>query len=121
APPVHGHEQAGIGVDQHRAVDGHPATVRPGQTGDQIDERSLARTGTAEQGGEPALARPANVEGEGSEPLPEIDLDRHADSAPRRGRRTTSSEARIAPSERRMETKVRRSAPTSPPGTCSRV
>ena len=78
ATPMRRQEQPGGGIDQRGAVHQDPAAVRPGEPGDQVDQRRLARTRAPEQGGEPRPGREGGLEREGSAPKLDVDLDAHA-------------------------------------------
>ena len=79
AAPMRRQEQSGGGIDQRGAVDRDPAPVRPGEPGDQVDQRRLSRTRAPEQGGEPRPGREGGLKGEGPAPKLDVDLDAHAE------------------------------------------
>ncbi len=121
APAVPGHEHAARGVDQRRAVD-HDATALGAQkSGDDVDQRALAGAGAAEQRGQPSRRHEAGIEGECSQPMGDADLEAHSDHDRWPTRRAISSDMSSAPIEIAIETRVRRSAPASPPGIWVKV
>src|SRR5690606_21776106 len=118
-PPVLRYEDAAGGVDHDRAVDHDPPAVRAQKTRDHVDDRCLAGAGAAEQGGEPRTGREPRLEIEPvAYPVRDVDFEqRQSPASRRRTRRASSSEASSAAIEIMIETKVRRSAWASPPGT----
>ena len=109
------------GVDERDAVERDAALVRPDQPGDDVDERGLAGARPAEQRDEPAAGLEAGIEQELAQAMLDVDCQRHSTSRRRLAQRAISSEASKASMEIATDTRVRRSAPASPPGTCVKV
>ena len=109
-------------VEQGLAVEHDPATIRPQQTGDAVDDRGLAGTRAAEQGRD-AVRRPRSETSRSRAPrrLGELDLEHQMPRTIRATGRASSSEAIIAAKARAIETSVRRRAPDSPPGIWVKV
>ena len=74
------HEDRGLGVHQHAAVEHDGAAIRPRQPRDQIDGHRLARAGPAEQGGDARVILEGDVEIEGAEFQRNVNAD-HAEPA----------------------------------------
>ena len=109
----------GLGVEQDHVADANATFVRPDQPGHCVDHGRLACPGTAEERGDPGGCRESDVERERALPVADLDLDTHRSAIQRAMRRLTSSETRSAPTATTTETRASRSAPDSPPGTCS--
>src|SRR6202030_3062791 len=116
-----GHEHAAIGVDPGLAVDDHLAVLRLYQPGHDVDEGRLARAGTAEQRRQSRLRREARLEAEAAQCVADVDVEAHVATRRAPMRRASSSEDSRAAMEITIDTRVRRSAPASPPGTCVKV
>ena len=74
------HEDRGLRVHQHAAVEHDGAAIRPRQPSDQIDGHRLARAGPAEQGGDARVILEGDVEIEGAEFQRNVNAD-HAEPA----------------------------------------
>ena len=120
-PLVHRHDDAGGGVDQHAAFDRNAPLLRPDQSGNQVDQRRLARTRRPEQRRQPTGAFEIRFDEEIAEAMIDVDRERHSMSIRRPTRRARTSEATSATIEMTIEISVSRSAPASPPGTCVKV
>ena len=70
---VRRHVHARRAVEQHRVVERNPPAVRCDQAGDHVDDRSLAGTGAAEQGGDAAGHFELGREAEVAEPFLDVD------------------------------------------------
>ena len=79
------HEDAAFGIGEHVAVDFDATPVGAGKPGDDPDKRGLARTGWAEEGGEPAVAPELDLQTKVAEAMVDVDLDRHLMDEPARG------------------------------------
>src|SRR5690606_5364372 len=121
APAVPRHEDFPFRIYQHPAVYNDAAAFGPCQSGNYVDESSLARAGGPEQGGKPPDAGKARFQAERSLPVGNIDVQRHAAPSLWPTRLAIASERSSAVMEMAMEIRVRRSAPASPPGTCVNV
>src|SRR5215470_14019031 len=82
--PVRRNADALLGVLQDVSVDRYAAAVGPNQPGDRIDDRGLAGSRAPEQRGETATAAEMDVEGEGAEPVLDVDFE-HRLQSPSRG------------------------------------
>ena len=68
-----------------------PAAIRPGQPGDQVDQRRLAGSRAAEQGGQSRPGLERRLQGEGAAPKLYVDLNAHAIRPRWHGRRRCAS------------------------------
>ena len=114
-------EDAALGVDQHLAVDGDAAAVRPHQAADDVDQGRLARARPAEQRRQPGRGREARVDPKAAAQVIDVDFQAHAAIRWTPMRRASSSEPSSASIEIAIETSVSRIAPASPPGTWVKV
>ena len=104
------HEDAAFGIGEHVAVDFDATPVGAGKTGDDPDKRGLARTGWAEEGGEPAVAPELDLQTKVAEAMVDVDLDRHLRTSRRAALSARYSDAMIADIEMAIEMRVRRMA-----------
>ncbi len=86
--PVGRQEDAAFRIVKDAPIDNRAPAFGPQQSGDDIDERGLARTGMPEKRDEPALGRELRIEGEIAEPLDGARLRscRHVKAAARAAR-----------------------------------
>src|SRR6266508_128403 len=117
AATVRGHVDAGNGVEQHGIIKPDAPPVRGDEPGDHVDERGLAGTRGAEQGGDAPRGLEPRRQREVAQSL--LHLDRqHAHSPWKRvpARRASHSATTSAASEIAMATRTKRLAAASPPG-----
>ena len=121
APAMLRNEYPSVGIDQHGIVEDDPAAVGANDTGDDIDQRRLARAGAAEERREPPFGNEACLEQKGSKSVRDVDREAHSVHIFRPTRRASNSEMTTADIEIAIDTSVSRNAPVSPPGICVRV
>src|ERR1051326_2905210 len=114
------HEDSGLAVEQHAAIDRDAAMARVQQPRDGVDEAGLARAGGSEQRRDARLLdAKIDVQREAGETVAKRDFDAHRPTSART--RRSASAARVTPiSASMMESAERRAAPPSPPGVCKR-
>src|SRR6185295_9586007 len=105
---VRRHEDVAIGVEQDLAVDRHSSVVGFYESADEIDDRGLAGTGSAEQCGELAVASESEVERELAQSVTNRYFDQAHVLTRRSKRRARISEPISAAIEMTIETRVRR-------------
>src|SRR5262245_1809275 len=120
-PPVRRHEDATGRVDQRLSGDLDPGALGAYEAGDHVHDRRLARSGGAEQRGQPALAAESGSQPERAETVRDDDVEAHAPDSRREMRRPSIPAATRASMEMAIEMTLSRSAPASPPGTCVNV
>ena len=116
------HVDAGAGIEQHGLVERNRAAIGRHQTGDHIDDRSLAGARRTEQSGRATRGFELYAELEHAELL--FHIDREHDQSPWKrmaARRLSHSEANKAAKASTIEIKTNRPAAASPPGTCVKV
>ncbi len=118
---VRGQIDAARAIEQGSAADHDPAAPRSDQAADHVDHRGLAGARVAEQRDDTAVAGKVHVDLEAADPARDLDLEA-AHAAIRRARLRPSSSAPIsAASDTVTAIRVRRRAPSSPPGIWIRV
>ena len=115
------HEHAGVRVEEDDTVDRDPSPLRAHETGDGVDQRRLARSGTAEERRQSSFGAERSLQMERALPMRDVDLQAHSAAILRRTTRAMSSEQSKASIETAIDTSVNRNAPASPPGTCVKV
>src|SRR5262245_18785644 len=121
APAVFRNEDSLFGIDEHRVVEHDPAAVGAHDARDDIDQRGLARSGTAEERGETSFRNEARLEQKRPEPVGDIDRETHSFHIRWSTLRASSSDTITAVIEITIAMSVRRIAPASPPGICVSV
>ncbi len=108
---------APAGIEQGVAIEHDAAAGRPDQARDRVDHRRLAGAGPAEYGGHTVVGREPHLERQRAQRHFDVDLEHQSPRIMRATGRASSSEAMSVAKARPIETRVRRSAPVSPPGT----
>ena len=116
-PPVRRHVNARGRIVERLAVERDDAAVGPQQSGDHVDQRTLAGAGRAEQAGDAALAFERGLKRELAELFGDVDAQ-HGQFPCRRcvARRANHSDAIRAPIAITMEISTSRAAAVSPSG-----
>src|SRR6478609_5463446 len=116
-------EDAAFDINQRLAIDTDMACLRTDQPADDVDQRGLARAGTAEQRRQASVGDEGGIELEVAEPVSDGDIEDgiHSTAIRRPTIRAISSESTSAATEIAIEISVSRIAPASPPGTWVKV
>src|SRR5713101_3718636 len=115
------HKYIAVGVGENLVADHNSGMIRTDQAGNRVDQRGLARARAAEQRRKPTVTPKIRVESKVPETVPDPNLEHQSPTTRRVASRASSSETRSAVIEIAIETRVRRSAPRSPPGVWVKV
>ncbi len=115
------HKYIAVGVGEDLVSDHNPGVIGTDEAGNRVDQRGLAGARAAEQRREPAITRKIRVQSEVAETVADPNLEHQSPMTLRVASRASSSETRSAAIDIAIETRVRRSAPRSPPGVWVKV